>query len=82
MPGGRGAETWLAELIWREFYQMIIFHRPTSSITPSSRVRRHWLGRCTGTFRRLARGRTGYPLVDAAMRQLNRTGYMHNRLRW
>jgi deoxyribodipyrimidine photo-lyase len=80
--GGRGAETWLSELIWREFYMMILWHHP--------RVVEHcFRPECDslawdedeGMLAAWCEGRTGYPLVDAAMRQLNRTGYMHNRLR-
>lgn len=78
----QGADVWLSELIWREFYQMILFHHP------------HVVSRCYkpqfNTLRWLddserltawQQGRTGYPLVDAAMRQLAHSGYMHNRLR-
>jgi deoxyribodipyrimidine photo-lyase len=81
--GGAGADTWLSELIWREFYQQLLWHHP--------RVAE---GRCykleydaiawpnpAGHFEAWCEARTGYPLVDAAMRQINQTGYMHNRLR-
>ena len=77
-----GAKTWLSELVWRDFYQAILAWRP-DVVTRSFRreydaVRfeanpKGWKAWCEG--------RTGYPLVDAAMRQLNTTGYMHNRLR-
>ena len=81
--GRRGAETWLSELVWRDFYfaGAVTISR-TSSTTRSSRSSTR--SRCTNddaTVRGVVRGRTGYPLVDAAMRQLNQTGYMHNRLR-
>lgn len=81
--GGRGAETWLSELIWRDFYHQILWHRPEVAA-----------GRCfkaqydalpwpnpPGHFEAWRAARTGFPLVDAAMRQLEQTGYMHNRLR-
>jgi deoxyribodipyrimidine photo-lyase len=80
--GGRGAETWLAELIWREFYQMILFHRP-DIVDHAFKPAYDAIGwdDAPALFDAWCAGRTGYPLVDAAMRQLNRTGYMHNRLR-
>jgi deoxyribodipyrimidine photo-lyase len=80
--GGQGAQTWLSELIWREFYQMLLFHHP--------RIVNHtykpqfdalaWTND-KDKFAAWCEGRTGYPLVDAGMRQLNDTGFMHNRLR-
>lgn len=80
--GGAGAETWLSELIWRDFYQMILWHHPRvveASFRPEfDRVR--W-DDAPELFAAWCEGRTGYPIVDAAMRQLNQTGYMHNRLR-
>lgn len=80
--GGEGAETWLSELIWRDFYQQILWHRPDVvehafkpeyDALPFPNKREYFTAWCTGC--------TGYPIVDAAMRQLNQTGYMHNRLR-
>jgi len=77
-----GAATWLSELIWRDFYQQILFHHPqvvTASFKPEyDRIR--W-DDAPELFAAWCEGRTGYPLVDAAMAQINRTGYMHNRLR-
>ena len=77
-----GAASWLSELIWREFYQQILYHHPhvvTHSFKPQfDRV--VWEDD-EAAFAAWCEGRTGYPLVDAAMAQLNRTGYMHNRLR-
>jgi deoxyribodipyrimidine photo-lyase len=77
-----GAETWLAELIWREFYFAILAARPD---VVDRAFRREfdalaWESDEAG-FRAWCEGRTGYPLVDAAMRELNATGAMHNRLR-
>jgi deoxyribodipyrimidine photo-lyase len=80
--GGRGAETWLGELIWREFYQMILWQRPdvvNRCFKPEFDAL-PW-DAASDRFRAWCDGRTGYPLVDAAMRQLNHSGYMHNRLR-
>ena len=81
--GGRGAETWLNELIWREFYFMTLHHHPRLAEGRSFRQEFdaiQWPG-AEEHFEAWCEGRTGYPLVDAAMRQLNTTGYMHNRLR-
>lgn len=79
---GRGAQTWLAELVWREFFQMILYHHP--------RVVEHafrpefddlpWPG-SEQDFAAWCEGRTGYPIVDAGMRELAATGFMHNRVR-
>ena len=80
--GGEGAETWLSELIWREFYQMVLWHRPDvvdKSFKPEFDALK-WDDK-PEWFQAWCEGRTGYPLVDAGMRQLNETGYMHNRLR-
>jgi deoxyribodipyrimidine photo-lyase len=77
-----GAQTWLSELIWRDFYFMILHHHPHVA---QRAFRAEFEGlRFPGDeklFAAWCEGRTGYPLVDAAMRQINRTGYMHNRLR-
>ena len=81
--GGRGAQTWLSELIWRDFYHQILWHRP--DVAAGHAFKRQlddlpWPNP-PGHFDAWCEARTGYPLVDAAMRQLNQTGYMHNRLR-
>ncbi|WP_348945814.1 deoxyribodipyrimidine photo-lyase [Chitinibacter sp. FCG-7] len=80
--GGAGAETWLSELIWREFYQQILWHRP-DVVEHAFKPEYDALPfpNHPELFAAWCRGETGYPLVDAAMRQLNQTGYMHNRLR-
>ena len=79
---GAGARTWLAELIWRDFFFAVLAARPDVVDHAFRREydrlswsgnERHWQAWCAG--------RTGYPLVDAAMRQLARDGTMHNRLR-
>ncbi|HEX5393270.1 MAG TPA: deoxyribodipyrimidine photo-lyase [Rhodocyclaceae bacterium] len=80
--GSKGAEVWLSELIWREFYQMLLWHHrclPDHCFKPEC-DRLEW-DDAPELFAAWCEGRTGYPLVDAAMRQLNQTGYMHNRLR-
>ncbi|MFC7518175.1 cryptochrome/photolyase family protein [Herbaspirillum sp. GCM10030257] len=85
-PGtGNGAATWLSELIWRDFYFMILHHHPRvaeRAFKPEYDTIR-WEDGEAGEelFNAWCEGRTGYPLVDAAMLQLNRTGFMHNRLR-
>jgi deoxyribodipyrimidine photo-lyase len=80
-----GAATWLSELIWREFYFMILDHFPhvvERSFKPEFDAIAWENGeRAEELFAAWRDARTGYPLVDAAMRQLNNTGYMHNRLR-
>ena len=75
-------ETFLNELIWREFYQMILYHFPytvTSSFRPAYDAV-VWEDE-PSHFQRWCEGKTGYPLVDAGMRELNATGFMHNRVR-
>ena len=83
--GSRGAATWLSELVWRDFYHQILHHHPhvvQSAYRPEFDALRWEHGRqAEAHFAAWAEGRTGYPLVDAAMAQINQTGYMHNRLR-
>lgn len=81
--GGRGAQTWLSELIWRDFYHQILWHRPDVASGHSFKRQYDALPwpNPPGHFEAWCEARTGYPLVDAAMRQLKQTGYMHNRLR-
>ena len=83
--GGGGAATWLSELIWREFYFMILHHHPhvtERAFKPEYDAIQWETGAdADALFEVWCEGRTGYPLVDAAMLQLNQTGYMHNRLR-
>ncbi|MEP6942523.1 MAG: deoxyribodipyrimidine photo-lyase [Betaproteobacteria bacterium] len=81
-PGGEGAASWLSELIWRDFYAQILWHHPRvvdRAFRPEYEALPFRNDR--GQFARWCAGETGYPIVDAAMRQLNQTGYMHNRLR-
>ncbi|WP_119152971.1 cryptochrome/photolyase family protein [Caldimonas tepidiphila] len=83
--GSRGAAVWLDELIWREFYQQLLHHHPrvvTHAFRPEYDAIKWEHGKHADVlFAAWCAGRTGYPLVDAGMRQLNQTGYMHNRLR-
>ena len=80
--GGEGAATWLSELVWRDFYQMVLWHHPQVVDQPFKAGYEHlsW-DDAPELFAAWVEARTGYPLVDAAMRQLHQTGYMHNRLR-
>lgn len=83
--GGDGAPVWLAELIWRDFYAMILVQNPHvehGAFKPAYDAIAWKTGELADdAFAAWCEGRTGYPLVDAAMLQLNQTGYMHNRLR-
>ncbi len=77
------SETFLNELIWRDFYQMILWHFPHvgkgKSFKPAyDNIK--WLDDEDG-FNKWCEGNTGYPIVDAGMREINATGFMHNRLR-
>lgn len=76
------SETWLNELIWRDFYMMILWHFPyaaESSFKPLyNRV--EWRNNEL-EFEKWCSGNTGFPIVDAGMRELNSTGFMHNRVR-
>jgi deoxyribodipyrimidine photo-lyase len=80
--GGDGAEKWLAELAWRDFMADLLYHRPDLLDSPFKAT---WSGfEWSGTeeqFRAWRDGRTGIPVVDAAMRQLRRTGWISNRAR-
>ena len=77
-----GAEAWLNELIWREFYQALLYHFPQTIDQPLREqfANFEWLDDYAAFFA-WCEGRTGYPVVDAAMRMLNATGWMHNRAR-
>ena len=83
--GSAGAQVWLSELIWRDFYHQILHHHPhvVGHAFKRDYERIKWAhgAKAKAWFQAWCEGRTGYPLVDAAMRQLNQTGYMHNRLR-
>ena len=80
-----GAATWLSELIWRDFYAQVLYHRPDLVHHPFKRDLDglKWLSgeQAQLRFKAWCEGQTGFPLIDAAMRQINHSGYMHNRLR-
>ncbi|MBN8493376.1 MAG: deoxyribodipyrimidine photo-lyase [Burkholderiales bacterium] len=84
-PDSRGAEVWLSELVWRDFYHQILHHHPQvvgHAFKPEyDRIKWEHGKQADALFQAWCEGRTGYPLVDAAMHQINQTGYMHNRLR-
>jgi deoxyribodipyrimidine photo-lyase len=78
----KGAETWLNELIWREFYMMVLYHHPdVLEHEFQANLRGIPWHNDEAEFAAWCGGRTGYPVVDAAMRQLVTTGWMHNRAR-
>jgi deoxyribodipyrimidine photo-lyase len=85
LENDEGAAIWLSELIWRDFYHQILFHHPhvaSRAYKPEYDAIAWEHGKhAQQLFEAWCQGRTGYPLVDAAMAQLNQTGYMHNRLR-
>ena len=87
LPNGaaNGAQVWLSELIWRDFYHQVLHHHPhvvSACFKPEFDALEWEQGaHAEALFAAWCEGRTGYPLVDAAMAQINQTGYMHNRLR-
>ena len=78
-----GSQSWLSELIWRDFYFQILHHNPHLAAGKTFKAEYNALPfpNNMAWFKAWCDGKTGYPLVDAAMRQLNTTGFMHNRLR-
>lgn len=75
-------ETWLSELIWREFFMSILWHFPHVVNAPfRAKYQKVPWRHDEDEFQRWCRGETGYPMVDAGMRELNATGFMHNRVR-
>ena len=86
LQGDSGAATWLGELIWRDFYFQVLAHHPQVAAGKSFRpaydkIAWHHGKYADALFDAWCQGRTGYPLVDAAMLQIQQSGYMHNRLR-
>ena len=83
--GSEGAAVWLSELIWRDFYAQIIANFPHAANdafkADYDKITWEQGDNANELFAAWCEGRTGYPLVDAAMAQINQTGYMHNRLR-
>ena len=80
-----GARTWLSELIWRDFYHQVLHHHPRvveQAFRPEyDRIAWERGPAAEALFAAFTEGRTGYPLVDAAIAQILHSGYMHNRLR-
>ncbi len=83
--GSEGAAVWLSELIWRDFYAQILANFPHAAKeafkVEYDQIEWEQGDEAQALFAAWCEGRTGYPLVDAAMAQINQTGYMHNRLR-
>ncbi len=78
-----GSQSWLNELIWRDFYFQILHHNPHVAAGKAFKADFENIAfpNDEKLFKAWCDGQTGYPLVDAAMRQINQTGFMHNRLR-
>jgi deoxyribodipyrimidine photo-lyase len=78
-----GSQSWLNELIWRDFYFQILHHNPKVAAGKAFKADFENIAfpNNEALFKAWCEGQTGYPLVDAAMRQINQTGFMHNRLR-
>ena len=76
------SEVWLNELIWRDFYMMILYHFPhvVNRAFKPDYDHIQWRNN-EHEFEAWCQGKTGYPLVDAGMREVNKTGFMHNRVR-
>lgn len=75
-------DTWLSQLIWREFFTSILYHYPHSARECFKKQYENIIWRNNEEeFDAWCKGETGYPMVDAGMRELNQTGYMHNRVR-
>ncbi len=85
LSGSTGAAVWLSELVWRDFYFQILANFPhvaQGAFKPAyDQIAWESGAQAQSLFDAWSQGRTGYPLVDAAMAQLNQSGYMHNRLR-
>lgn len=81
--GNEGATTWISELTWRDFYTHVMVGFPRVSMHQPFKLKTNAIRWQTGEreFEAWCQGKTGYPIVDAGMRQLNQTGWMHNRLR-
>lgn len=82
LPDSNGKETFIKELAWRDFYHMIYFYHPNQYKEELKEKYRQlpWQQENIN-FEKWTNGQTGFPIIDAAMRQLNETGWMHNRLR-
>jgi deoxyribodipyrimidine photo-lyase len=78
-----GATTWISELTWRDFYAHVMVGFPRVSMNRPFKLKTNTVAwrKSEKEFEAWKNGQTGYPIVDAGMRQLNQTGWMHNRLR-
>ena len=83
LDGKNGPATWISELAWRDFYTQVLVNCPRVSMHRPFKLNTDGLNwrEDADQLSRWKNGQTGYPIVDAGMRQLNRTGWMHNRLR-
>lgn len=83
--GGKGPVHWMSEVVWREFYRQILvaFPRVSRHRAFNAKYDIEWRtdDQAKGQFAAWCQGKTGYPIIDAGMRQLNQTGWMHNRVR-
>lgn len=78
----RGSEQWINEIAWRDFYAMLLYHYPeTASLEMQAQYRDIKWSQDKNLLAKFTAGETGYPIIDAAIRQLLNTGWMHNRAR-
>ncbi|MBD3808411.1 MAG: deoxyribodipyrimidine photo-lyase, partial [Epsilonproteobacteria bacterium] len=80
LKGSDGSDDYIRELFWREFYNYILYHFPKSEFENFLDINPKWQND-EKVFEKWKTGQTGVPIIDAAMRYLNQTGLMHNRLR-
>lgn len=81
LPDSQGARAWHRQLAWRDFYHYVLFHYPHPEREFQERYRGMKWTTSAKNFKAWQEGKTGYPVVDAAMRQLRTEGWMHNRAR-
>lgn len=81
LPDNKGAAAWHRQLCWRDFYHYVLFHHPLKNQEFQERYRGMEWSDDHDLLNAWQQGKTGYPIVDAAMRQLNQEGWMHNRAR-
>ncbi len=81
LPDSEGARAWHRQLAWRDFYNYVLFYNPHPEQEFQEKYRSLKWGQDTETLKKWQDGQTGFPVVDAAMRQLKLTGWMHNRAR-
>jgi deoxyribodipyrimidine photo-lyase len=81
LPRGKGADAFRRQLAWRDFHHQVLLHHPDKDVELQERYRRLDWNDDRELFDAWREGRTGFPLVDAGMRQLRHEGWMHNRVR-